>query len=182
MWNSSAKAAQGNAGQPTKIFVRTKWLTVGIVVGVLGSSLARTGLPKPEQPDVSAGSAARTVGAIDGTVRVVTQGVQEVSSSVRDQFDRPHAVSGAQPLKSRVETAMFDNESLNSKKIVVAADDEGVVTLKGEVATTSAKEQAVDLASGLRGVARVEDQLAVTPKRRVFEVSNAGSRRAVTTR
>jgi hypothetical protein len=168
MWGSHSKGNQvsGVSSRGPRAFARTRWAVAGLVVGVIGSSLARTGLPKPEPANADTGTAARTVGSIDGTVRSVTRGVQEVSASVRGQFDRPS--SEDQSLKERVETSLLRDETLNADEIDVTVEDGGVVVLKGEVTTAEAKELAVGLTRELRGVGSVEDHLAVTPKTRVF--------------
>jgi osmotically-inducible protein OsmY len=152
------------------------------MVGVIGSSLARTGLPKPEPADATAGTAAATVGTIDSTVRSVAQGVREVSASVQGQFDRARASSVDRSLKEQVEASLVQNEALNAKEIDVTVDDQGVVILKGEVATAEAKELAVAMTRHLRGVVRVEDNLAITPQLRVFSAPTTAGRGDATVR
>jgi osmotically-inducible protein OsmY len=164
------------------MFVRTRWTIAGIGIGVLGSSLARTGLPKPGPADASASRAARAVGTIDGAVRSMDQGVREVSASVRGQLDRGRASLEDRTLRQRVEAALLRDEALDAREIDVTVDEEGEVILRGEVATAAAKEQAVSLTRGLPGVARVEDHLAVTPKTRSFGAPASAGRGGSTAR
>ena len=183
MWWSSSKAnPAASPSRPLRPFVRTRWTIAGIVIGVIGSSLARTGLPRPEPADASASRAARTVGTIDGTVRSMAQGVREVSASVRGQFDRARASTEDRTLMERVEASLIQDQALDADGIDVTVEDEGEGILRGEGATAAAKELAVNLTRGLPGVARVEDHLAVTPKTRSFGSPAAAGRGGPTAR
>ena len=182
MWWSSSKVSRvATPARPAKMFVRTRWTIAGIMIGVIGSSLARTGLPDPEPAGAAAGPAAWAIGTIDGAVRSVARGVREVSASVRGQLDRPRATPEDRTLRDRVESSLRGHEALDAREIDVTVDEDGEVILRGEVASAAAKELAVGLTRELRGVGRVEDHLAVTPRTRSFGVPAAASGRGGST-
>ncbi len=149
-------------------FARSRWGVVGIVIGVLGSSWVGVGRGGPRASDGAAVTSNEEEGTIDGTVRKVAQGVQDVSTTVRDRVSRARASGRNQDLISQVKARLLQDKSLNAQNIDVQVDAEGVVVLKGLVPTADDKDAAVDLTRDVRGVLQVEDHLAVPPARRVF--------------
>ena len=151
---------------------RTRWAIAGMILGVAGSSWVGVGHRWPRPADAPAGTAEESEGTIDGAVRKVAEGIQDASTNVRGRFDRAQGASRNSALVAQVKARLRQDKSLDSDRIEVLVEDEGTVILKGQVPDDAAKEIAVDLTRDIRGVARVEDSLAVTPRPRVFAAAS----------
>lgn len=64
-------------------------------------------------------------------------------------------------IQSRLKLALINDDQIKGLKINTEVH-QGVVTLHGRVASQELKQRAVRLASGIKGVVRVEDRLTVT--------------------
>jgi len=147
---------------------RTRWAIAGIMMGVIGSSVVGASRGRPGSAEVAVGTVDEPVGTIDGAVRKVSQGVQDASANVRDRFSRARASIRNKDLEAQVKARLLQDRSLDAQDIDVQVENEGTVILKGMVPSTDDKDSAVDLTRDVRGVARVEDHLAVPPAGRVF--------------
>jgi hypothetical protein len=155
----------GRRGMPLS---RTRWAIVGIVIGVLGSSWVGVGRGRPGAGDAVAETTDEGEGSIDGAVRKVAQGVQDASTNVRDRVSRARASVRNQNLETAVKARLLQDKSLEAQNIDVQVEGDGTVILMGQVPDDGDKDAAVDLTRDVRGVARVEDHLAVPPVGRVF--------------
>ncbi|HXW07493.1 MAG TPA: BON domain-containing protein [Vicinamibacterales bacterium] len=63
-------------------------------------------------------------------------------------------------LTTAVQARYYTDDTIRARQIDVSAEN-GVITLRGTVPSEAAKQQAVDLAQQVEGVARVEDELVV---------------------
>ena len=147
---------------------RTRWAIMGTVLGVVGSSWVGVGQKRPKTADAIAEAPEVTDGTIDGAVRKVSQGLQDVTTNVRDGYDKMRGASRNAALVVEVNARLRQDKSLDSDRIDVVVEDEGTVIHKGQVPDVGSKEMAVDLTRDIRGVERVEDRLAVPPRPRVF--------------
>jgi hypothetical protein len=140
-----------------------------MILGVAGSSWVGVGhrWPRP-----AGAPAAESEGTIDGAVRKVSEGIEDASADVRGRFDRAQEASRNDALVAEVKARLRQDKSLDSRRIDVGVESRGVVVLKGQVPDDASKEIAVDLARDIRGVVRVEDSLAVTPRPRVFAAAS----------
>lgn len=66
-------------------------------------------------------------------------------------------------IQSRVKMALINDEQIKGLRIDTEVN-RGVVVLNGRVASPELKRRAVELASGIKGVERVEDRLTVESK------------------
>jgi hypothetical protein len=151
---------------------RTRWAIAGIILGVVGSSWVGVGHRSPKGASVPAAEPEESDGAIDGVVRKVSLGIQSVSTNVRDRFDKARGTSRKASLVVEVNARLRQDKTFNSDEIDVYVEDEGTVILKGQVPDNASKEIAVGLTRDIRGVTRVEDYLAVVPRRRVYATAS----------
>lgn len=117
-----------------------------------------------------------------------TDGVRQVIDRLAV---RPADAAGGAPgrldsswITTQIQARYFADSIINGRDIDVAAQ-EGVVTLSGRVGSLSEKEQAVAIARGVEGVARVDDRLLIEPGEPSEAVATTGvasEDRAVTTR
>ena len=75
----------------------------------------------------------------------------------------PSGSLGADPARTttRVESRFFLDRDLKGRQIEVTTDRNGVVTLRGEVASAAERRQAVAIARATEGVQQVRDELTV---------------------
>jgi hypothetical protein len=151
---------------------RTRWAMAGVVAGVIGSSWVGVGRHWPKGSETLAGTADATEGTIDGAVRKVTQGIQDVSTSVRGRFDDARAVTRGSSLVAEVKARLQQDKALDAAQIDVFVEQEGVVILKGEVPDKASKNLAVDLTRDIRGVVSVDDHLAIPPRGRLISAAS----------
>ena len=68
-------------------------------------------------------------------------------------------------IDTRVMTELEGDEALKGSNVDVVTSDDFVVTLKGRVSSDAAKQRAVQIAKGTKGVREVDDQLRVAGRR-----------------
>jgi len=97
-----------------------------------------------------------------------TDGVREIHDHLvigleqaRDGTSAPEQMDSAL-ITTKIQAKYFADPSVNGRDINVTTTN-GVVTLSGRVDSEQAKQQAVAIARGTDGVARVDDRLAVQP-------------------
>ena len=97
-----------------------------------------------------------------------THGVREIQDHLvigleqaRDGSSAPEQMDSAW-ITTKIQAKYFADPSVNGRDINVTTTN-GVVTLSGRVDSEQAKQQAVTIARGTEGVARVDDRLAVQP-------------------
>jgi len=97
-----------------------------------------------------------------------TDGVREIQDHLvigleqaRDGSSAPEQMDSAW-ITTKIQAKYFADPSVNGRDINVTTTN-GVVTLSGRVDSDQAKQQAVAIARGTDGVARVDDRLAVQP-------------------
>lgn len=98
-----------------------------------------------------------------------TDGVREIQdhlviglAQARDGSSAPEQMDAAW-ITTKIQAKYFADPSVNGRDINVTTTN-GVVTLSGRVDSEQAKQQAVAIARGTDGVARVDDRLAVQPE------------------
>jgi osmotically-inducible protein OsmY len=155
--------------RPGLPLAKGRWAISGVVIGVLGSSWVGVQHRQAAPPDSSVGTTAEAEGTIDGAVRRVSQGVQDVSTGVQERYASVRNSMHNQDLIAEVKARLKQESSLDAEQIDVDATGEGTVVLTGQVPDAASKERAVDLTREIRGIRRVEDHLAIPPTRRVFE-------------
>ena len=136
-------------------------------IGALVASLAMAGCSKSDQTAAknSAGEAvaqvdqkARELGkdAKDAT-REMAQDAKTSTQKIGDKID--DAI-----ITTSVKTDIAKDADLSALKINVDTDN-GRVALRGTAPSMTAKEHATTLAAGVKGVASVDNQLSVAPKK-----------------
>lgn len=88
----------------------------------------------------------------------VNEGTQDLGQQVRGAAESARQTAADIALAGKVKTALMTRKGLEGSKIDVEAKD-GVVTLKGDVATRTQAEVAEQVAQGTDGVTSVSNQL-----------------------
>jgi osmotically-inducible protein OsmY len=86
----------------------------------------------------------------------------EVSRETTAAVDKAGDAASDGRITMTVQAKYFASDEVKGHEIDVDADH-GVVTVKGKVETENARQQAVQIARGVDGVTRVEDQLTIAP-------------------
>ena len=86
----------------------------------------------------------------------------EVSRETTAAVDKVGDAASDSRITMTVQSKYFASDEVKGHEIDVDTDH-GVVTLKGKVQSENARQQAVQIARGVDGVARVEDQLTIIP-------------------
>lgn len=151
-------------------FPKTRWAIVGFVAGVFTWSFAGGGRQhRIEDAGKNPGTETEgAVGAIDGTLNRLSQGIQDTTSSVRGRISDVQNSAHNMNLSAKVKDRLSREKSIDDDRIEVEIKDGGTIVLKGQVPDANAKETAVNLARDTEGVLRVEDHLSVPPPTRVF--------------
>ncbi len=168
-------------------FPRARWAILGFVAGVFTWSFAGGGQQhRAEDPNKIVGAEAEgAVGTFDRSLRMLNQGVQDTTSSVRDRISNVRNSAHNISLGARVKDRLGRVKSIDDDRIEVEITDQGTVVLNGQVPDADTKETAVQVARDTDGVLRVEDHLSVPPAPRVFAVKtdeNAPTNRSRLTR
>jgi hypothetical protein len=143
---------------------RARWalatLALGIVVGVwLGGGPDRYG------------EADGVLGGFRGSLRSLAKGGRYAVATLLDLVFQQRASVRNLGLAQQLETRLWQDKRLAAEGIVVEVEEEGTAILKGIVPDRDHKELAVALAQETRGVARVIDQLAMSPTSRIIEAT-----------
>jgi osmotically-inducible protein OsmY len=108
-----------------------------------------------------------------------TDGVRQVQDHLvigleqaRDRSSVPEQMDAAW-ITTKIQAKYFADPSVNGRDINVTTTN-GVVTLSGRVDSEQTRQQAIAIARGTDGVARVEDRLAVQPEGAVATTGAAG--------
>lgn len=101
---------------------------------------------------------------LDAVGRDVRGGLDRAGQEVKGQFAAARGAVQGMGVEARAYSRLHWDKALNDATIDLAAGADGVVTLKGSVATAQAKARAVELARDTVGVTSVVDQLAVRPR------------------
>ncbi len=136
-------------------------------VGALAASMTMVGCSKPDQDAVKS-SAEQAVAQVDQKARELGT---EAKDAARDASQG--AKDGAQKLGEKVDDAVITasvkteiakDAELSALKINVDTSD-GNVALRGTAPSMAAKEHATTLAVGVKGVANVDNQLSIEPRK-----------------
>jgi len=92
------------------------------------------------------------------TVTSTVRGVQQVENNIDVQ--QPDAVSGSE-LSDRVERALLINTATEAFEIQATANEEGEVTLTGEVASYAERALSYDVAASVPGVTQINNRINV---------------------
>jgi hypothetical protein len=144
-------------------FPRTRWALAGFVAGIFAWSFAGGGQQRTAESKNEG-----TVGAIDGTVQRLSQGIRDATANVRGGLSDVGNKANHMSLRSKVTARLGKEGSIDDDRIEVEIKDEGTVVLSGQVPDAADKEMAVRIASATDGVIRVEDRLSVPADLRVF--------------
>jgi osmotically-inducible protein OsmY len=141
-------------------------MTITSIVA-LAASMAVVGCSKRDQTDAR--------NTTDRTVAQVDQKSREVGNDVSSGMDKAKGATRnmAQDAKDKVSDAVITttvkaelakDSSLSAMRINVDTDN-GQVVLRGPAPTADAREHATALAQGVKGVAGVDNQLTIEPKK-----------------
>ncbi len=137
-------------------------LALGLVVGMwLGGGPDRYG-----EPD-------GILGGVRGASRTIAKSARYAAATVLDLVFQQRASIRNMGLAQQLETRLWQDKRLSAEGIVVEVEEEGTAVLKGLVPDRVHKELAVALAQETRGVAKVVDQLALSPTSRTIEATPA---------
>jgi hypothetical protein len=151
-----------------RTLARTRWVVVRLAISVgvgmwLGGGADRYG----EQEGI--------VGSVRGACRTIAKSGQYAAATLLDVVFQQRSSVRKLGLAQQVETRLWQDKRLVADQIVVEIEEEGTAVLRGLVPDLLHKEMAVSLAQDTRGVARVVDQLAVSPASRVIETKPAAA-------
>jgi osmotically-inducible protein OsmY len=136
-------------------------------IAAVVASAALAGCSKPDQ-EAAKNSADQTVAQVDQKARELGSDVKGAARDVAQE-----AKSGARQVGDKVDDAVITasvkteiakDSELSALKINVDTSD-GNVALRGTAPSLAAKEHATTLASGVKGVGTVDNQLAIEPKK-----------------
>jgi osmotically-inducible protein OsmY len=105
---------------------------------------------------------------VEGTVRTISQGVQDASATVQGKLAEAQTSARNLGLEQQIAARLHSEKTFDAEKIEVHVEDGGTAVLKGLVPDAAAKEKAVALTRDTRGVLTVVDHLAVVPPARVI--------------
>ena len=147
-----------------RTWARMRWtlakLALGLAVGTwLGSGTDRYG------------EAEGILGGLRGAARSMAKGGRYAAATLLDLVFQKRSSVRNLGLAQQVETRLWQDKRLVAEEIVVEVEEEGTAVLRGIVPDRDHKELAVALAQDTRGVARVVDQLAVSPASRTIEAT-----------
>lgn len=100
---------------------------------------------------------------LDQVGRDVRGGLDRAGQGVKERFAAAKSTVQGMGIEARVYSRLHWDKALNDATIDLAVSGEGVVTLKGSVATPAAKVKAAELTRDTLGVTGIVDQLAVAP-------------------
>ncbi|HEY4068531.1 MAG TPA: BON domain-containing protein [Burkholderiaceae bacterium] len=126
------------------------WTLTALGAGIVGASLALAGCDKGAQPSPRS-TADQSVAQADTMTRA-----KRDMSALGDKVDDA-------AITASVKTALARDSDLSALQINVDTDN-GRVALRGTAPTAGAKDHATSLASGVKGVSGVDNQLTVAPK------------------
>jgi hyperosmotically inducible protein len=108
------------------------------------------------------GAAGKAGEKLDEAGRVIKRGLQNAGETVREGFAKTREAVHGMGVESRVYGRLHWDKALNASSLDLVVRD-GIVTLRGAVPDTAAKEKAVALTRDTVGVTLVIDQLTVLP-------------------
>jgi len=123
-------------------------------IGALVASMTMVGCSKSDQA-AAKNSAEETVAQVDQKARQLGTETKNAAGKVGDKVE--DAV-----ITASVKTEIAKDSELSALKINVDTTD-GNVALRGTAPSMSAKEHATTLASGVKGVGTVDNQLTIDP-------------------
>lgn len=134
-------------------------LAVGVVAALAASATAFAHQATPmQQPPAASQSVGGVTGQDADNTRLNRRDRNDATATPMDQSNRSSAVD----LVAKVRQAIVDDDGLSVKarnvKVVV---DNGVVTLRGPVASAREKARVERDAASVRGVTRVDNQLDI---------------------
>jgi osmotically-inducible protein OsmY len=122
------------------------------VEGTAGTVVDKTKAGAEKTADVTKAGARKTVEATKKVAGVTKKAAVKTGENVTDGW-----------ITSRIKTKFMGEEVLRASSINVDTNNH-VVTLKGAVPTTAAREKAIELAKEVEGVDKVVDSLTITDK------------------
>jgi osmotically-inducible protein OsmY len=135
----------------------------GLALGLTLAAWSPLGLAQ-QAPPPQKGTTGEKVGEkVDEAVQSIKRGVREASESIREQFAKAKASVHRMNVESRVYGRLHWDKALTDAHIDLSVDNDGIATLRGNVADIKAKLKAVELARDTVGIARVVDELKVVP-------------------
>jgi hyperosmotically inducible periplasmic protein len=93
----------------------------------------------------------------------LNRGVQRAESKLRETWGDITRATHRMTVQGRVYARLYWDKALADAPFQVEVKNEGVVVLKGSVATNEAKKHAVELAQSTVGVNETVDELGVAP-------------------
>jgi len=125
-------------------------------IGAVVASLALAGCDKADR------TAAKNTG--EDTVAQVDQKARQMGDSAKDGAQKVGDKVEDAVITASVKTEMAKDSELSALQVNVDTDN-GRVALRGTAPSTAAKAHATTLAAGVKGVASVDNQLTVEPKK-----------------
>jgi len=135
--------------------MNSRLLTMTAISAVV-ASLALAGCDKGDR------TAAKNAG--EDTVAQVDQKARQMGESAKDGAQKVGDKVEDAVITASVKTEMAKDSELSAMQVNVDTDN-GRVALRGTAPSTAAKAHATTLAAGVKGVASVDNQLSVEPKK-----------------
>ena len=136
-------------------------------VAVVGLSWGYAGLAQDP------GSGKKVGEKVDEVIQDIKGGLRKAGDAVKEEFSKAKTAVNNMGVESRVYGRIHWDKALNDATIELSANDDGVITLDGTVASDKAKAKAVELARETVGVTKVVDKLAVRPASSVTSTTPA---------
>jgi len=95
-----------------------------------------------------------------GKLAAGVKGVNQVDNQLRIGSEGPKAAVSDSAITARLKTELVAEEALRGVRVQT---NNSVVNLSGTVASTAARQRALELAQTLSGVMRVEDNIKIVP-------------------
>lgn len=100
---------------------------------------------------------------LDQVGRDVRGGLDRAGQGVKDRFAAAKNTVQGMGIEARVYSRLHWDKALNDATIDLSVGTDGIVTIRGSVATAAAKVKAAELTKDTLGVTGIVDQLAVAP-------------------
>lgn len=136
-------------------------------IGAVAASLAMAGCSKSDQT-AAKNSAEETVAQVDQKARELGKDAKDATREMAQDAKTSTQKIGDKiddaVITTSVKTEIAKDADLSALKINVDTDN-GRVALRGSAPSMTAKEHATTLAAAVKGVASVDNQLSVAPKK-----------------
>lgn len=95
------------------------------------------------------------------------KGVKSVGNDIKVKYPSEYAQPSINEMKTTIQNILFWNPVIDSSRINISIDDEGVVYLKGTVDQYFKKREVEKVTSGINGVSEIINNIDVVPSKSI---------------